>query len=125
MLYDKCMLNEITDMHVENLKEKDFDVWNLNQSKKDIYIYANYLPPGEHKFLIYCPVSKRAFVKTIYVGLNTKDFYPEWPIQLKVPRKKLILNVWRNCPKMTPKIKSEMCRNDINIRLFDLTPIIK
>ena len=102
-------------MHIENLKEKDFEFWSKNQKKKDVYIYANYLPAGEHKFMIYCPVSKRAFVKTIYVGLNTKDFYPEWPMQLKVPRKKLILNVWRNCQKVTNKSKSDMYHNDINI----------
>jgi hypothetical protein len=75
MLHDKCMKNEITDMHIENLTQNDFDRWNLTQSKNNVYIYANYLPD--------CPVSKCAFVKTIYVGINTKDFYPEWPVQLR------------------------------------------
>lgn len=98
MLIDKCLKNELTDVHVENLTNDDFENWNHNIGKKDVYIYANYLPAGEHKFLIYDPVSKRAFVKTIYVGINTKDFYPEWPAHIKIPRKKLILNVWRNCP---------------------------
>ena len=68
---------------------------------------------------------KRAFVKTIYVGINSKDFYPEWPVQLRLPRKKLIMNVWRNCPKVTNKLKSVMCSHDIEIHSFDLTPIIK
>ena len=83
-------------MHVENMTQDDFYEWQEGKNKKDIYIYAAYLPSGQHKFLIYCPISKRAFVKTIYVGINTKDFYPEWPVQIKIPRKKLILNVWRN-----------------------------
>ena len=48
-----------------------------------MFVYANYLKPGIHKFLIYCPVNKRAFVKTILVDLNTSDFYPEYPVRIK------------------------------------------
>ena len=35
------------------------------------------------------------------------------------------MNVWRNCPKVTNKLKSVMCSHDIEIHSFDLTPIIK
>ena len=97
ILYDKCLENELTDMHVENATTKDFENTFTDEEKnKNLFIYANYLIPGLHKFIIYCPTSKRAFCKTILVDINTKEFYPEYPTQLKVPRKKLILNVWRH-----------------------------
>lgn len=86
----------MTDVHAENINLNDIENWENDLFKKDNYIYANYLPTGQHKFLIYCPTTKRAFVKTLHVGLNKKDFYPEWPLAYNVPRKKLILNVWRN-----------------------------
>lgn len=76
VVHDKCCLNELTDVHVENASDfKDL----RGPTNKDFYIYANYLKPGKHKFLIYCPHSNRAFIKTILVGINTQDFYPEFP----------------------------------------------
>jgi len=92
-------------VHFENVNKKDLENWDNDLFKKDNYIYANYLPSGQHKFLIYCPISKRAFIKTMFVGTNTKDHYPEWPIAYEKPRKKLILNVWRNCQKITQDLK--------------------
>ena len=82
-MYDKCLLNELTDVHVENANNKDFDVNFQKENNKDMFVYANYLKPGIHKFLIYCPINKRAFVKTILVDLNTSDFYPEYPVRIK------------------------------------------
>ena len=54
-----------------------------------MFIYATYLTPGIHKFVIYCPISKRAFCKTIMVDVNTKFQYPEYPTQFKAKRRKL------------------------------------
>jgi hypothetical protein len=76
VVHDKCCMNELTDVHVENAS--DFKELR-GPTNKDFYIYANYLKPGKHKFLIYCPQSKRAFIKTMLVGINTQDFYPEFP----------------------------------------------
>jgi hypothetical protein len=76
VVHDKCCMNELTDVHVENASDfKDL----RGPSAKDFYVYANYLKPGRHKFLIYCRQSNRAFVKSILVGINTQDFYPEFP----------------------------------------------
>ena len=90
-----------------------------------MFIYANYLPPGIHKYLIYCPVNKRAFVKTMFVDVNTKDFYPEYPIRIPVPRKKLILNVWRACKKENNDELMRCCTNDIEHEGFNLGLVIR
>jgi hypothetical protein len=88
-------------------------------------VYANYLKPGIHKFLIYCPVNKRAFVKTILVDVNTSDYYPEFPVKIKVPRKKLILNVWRQAKKETKEQLKSMCTNDTEHPGFNLGLVIR
>jgi hypothetical protein len=45
-----------------------------------MYIYAAFLAPGYHQLLIYDPAQERAFVKDFIVGMNRKDFYPEYPL---------------------------------------------
>ena len=81
MLHDKCLDNQLTDVHVENATPKDFDNFYDEDLNKNMFVYAAYLVPGIHKFVIYCPISKRAFCKTIMVDVNTKDYYPEYPSQ--------------------------------------------
>ena len=97
LLYDKCLENQLTDVHVENATPQDFENFNDETKNKNMFVYATYLVPGIHKFVIYCPISKRAFCKTIMVDVNTKDQYPEYPTQFKTKRRKLIMNVWRKC----------------------------
>ena len=82
---------------MENATSKDLDNFADPEfiNRANMFVYANYLVPGIHKFVIYCPISKRAFCKTILVDTNTKEQYPEYPVQMKAPRKKLIMNVWR------------------------------
>jgi hypothetical protein len=80
---------------VENATPQDFDNFYDPERNKNMFVYAAYLKPGIHKFTIYCPISKRAFCKTIMVDVNTKDYWPEYPTQFKKKRQKLILNVWR------------------------------
>jgi hypothetical protein len=79
LLYDKCMDNQISDVHVENATTQDFEGFYDETRNKNMFVYATYLAPGIHKFVIYCPVSRRAFCKTLMVDVNTKDFYPEFP----------------------------------------------
>jgi hypothetical protein len=95
LLHDKCLDNQLTDVHVENATPKDFDNFSNPDMNKNLFVYAAYLVPGIHKFVIYCPISKRAFCKTIMVDVNTKDYYPEYPSWNKNNRPRLILNVWR------------------------------
>ena len=57
LLYDKCMRNDLTDIHVENAEEHDFQNFIRKKGQKDMFVYANYLKPGLHRFLIYCPIS--------------------------------------------------------------------
>ena len=70
-------------------------------------MYAAYLPPGLHSFIIYCPVTKRAYAKDIMINLSESDHYPECPEIHKpdaagydpdagpVRVKKTRANVWR------------------------------
>ena len=75
ILFDKCLDNELTDVHVENASSKDFDNFADPEflNRTNMFVYANYLVPGVHKFVIYCPISKRAFCKTILIDTNTKE----------------------------------------------------
>jgi hypothetical protein len=65
------------------------------------FVYAGYLKPGLHQFIIYCPVTKRAFVKDVIIDLNCQDFYPEFPLRIEppvqeiIPPKRTRANVWR------------------------------
>lgn len=47
------------------------------------FIYAAYLPPGMHQFIIYCPKTKRAFCKDVVVDLNECEPFPEFPAAWK------------------------------------------
>jgi len=129
IIHDKCLMNELQDVHVENAADEDFydfnkiDMNGLSEFK-DFFVYANYLPPGEHKYLIYCPVNQRAFVKTTLVEPNTKDHYPEFPVQISRPRRKLIKNVWRRYRKENKQFFDKAFTSTIEIPSFDITPII-
>jgi len=57
ILFDKCMQNDLSDIHVENADDKDFQNFIRGKDKKNMFVYANWLKPGLHKFLIYCPTS--------------------------------------------------------------------
>ena len=108
---------------MENATTQDFE--NFSDESKNMFIYATYLTPGIHKFVIYCPISKRAFCKTIMVDVNTKFQYPEYPTQFKAKRRKLIMNVWRKAQKEDNNFCKQVCSDDIDHDLFDLTLIIK
>jgi len=65
VLKDMCENNEITDLQLINLPRA---VTNAKPSEKDDkfkectnFVYAVYLPPGHHQFIIYCPKTHRAF----------------------------------------------------------------
>ena len=89
MIIDKCFKNEIDDVKLINfpidLKPKqalDLSIEksismespltkaeDLRPKDKDCstFIYAAYLSPGSHQFLIYCPITNRVFVKDFVV----------------------------------------------------------
>ena len=72
----------------ESLKKSD--------STCSTFVYAAHLPPGHHQFLIYCPKTKRLFIKDIFVDLSSPHFFPEYPISVKSKIKpKTSANVWR------------------------------
>lgn len=122
LMIDKCLNNETTDMAVINmprfidqLREQKLqmrssegttspyrlhDDTGINQDCKT-FVYAAYLPPGMHQFIIYCPKTERAFCKDIIIDLNACDQWPEFPDPLRppkdVPKPKKVTrsNVWR------------------------------
>ena len=51
------MSNDLTDIHLENADDGDFQNFIKGKDKENMFVYANWLKPGLHKFLIYCPVS--------------------------------------------------------------------
>lgn len=67
------------------------------------FVYAAYLQPGLHQFLIYCPKTKRAFCKDIVIDLNSCDSFPEYPEPCRILRgekrdtsqRPTRCNVWR------------------------------
>ena len=49
----------------------------MDEENKGIYVYAAFLKPGLHKFVIFDPVNQRAFCKEIVIDLNNN--YVECP----------------------------------------------
>ena len=61
ILNDKLSNNFLSDVNVVN----EFSDLENAAPTNPSFIYAAYLKPGHHKFLIYCPVTQRAFYKKI------------------------------------------------------------
>ena len=130
IMNDKCNNNACQDVEAINMpsgyeivpnkpEEKEMmtliggvlvPMMNRNKKPKDdgykqcnTFIYAAYLPPGLHQFIIYCPVTKRVFCKDIIINLNSFDDYcdhpqkhqPVIPAGEPPPVKKTRANVWR------------------------------
>jgi hypothetical protein len=99
LIVDKCLRNEVQDVLLVNfpsdLRPRPPVEINLNDSASmespmtkiedptpknkqcSTFVYAAYLPPGLHQFLIYCPKTKRAFCKDIVVDLSECEPFPE------------------------------------------------
>lgn len=104
VLYDKCCQNQVHDLktinmtpNIERLKNKQKKVRSFPEC--DTFVYAAYLPPGLHQFIIYCPFTKRAFCKDLIVDLSQSDEYPEFPgmseLAGKARKRSTLCNVWR------------------------------
>lgn len=62
------------------------------------YVYAAYLAPGLHSFLIYDPKYKQLFCKDLMIDLSQTYYYPEYPKPYRPAaqkKKKTKQNVWR------------------------------
>lgn len=76
--------------------------------------------------LIYDPDMDRAFVKDFIVGINTKDFYPEFPLQHGAKSVKTVQNVWRNWTEDTEEDCLNSFRIDTNNNAeFDISLFIR
>lgn len=89
-------------------------------------MFADYIPPGIHHFLIYCPKTHRAFVKEIALGLNQlQHMYPELPEQFDPDRKpnpnvRVFPNVWAKYQQDTPEYIEKLMEYD----LYETLPCI-
>ena len=92
ILEDKCLNNELSDVQSVNAPNFKKAISQLNY-----FVYAAFLPPGYHQLIIFDPEEQRAFAKDVIVGMNHKDFYPEFPIlQDPIINTKTVQNVWRH-----------------------------
>jgi len=48
----------------------------------DTFVYAAYLEPGYHCFVIYDPEEHRAFVQEAFVEPSRFEFFPELPSKM-------------------------------------------
>ena len=95
-MFDKALKNEAMDvMNInlpESIKQKDTE-----QRDHLTFVYAAYLPPGLHTFLIYDPKLKQIYCKDVLVDLAKSDCFPEYPRPMNKPiaKAKTKQNVWR------------------------------
>ena len=101
-MHDKCKKNTCEDIEVINMRDGYTKTNEPPQLKEcNTFVYAAFLPPGMHQFLIYCPKTHRLFCKDIIIDLNSFDDYPEFPevhkpVIAEVKKvKKTRANVWR------------------------------
>lgn len=117
VLHHKLNENYLTDVHVVN------EFPNLEQVAPTgtAFIYTAFLKPGHHQFLIYCPATRRAFVKNIIVEVNMMEFYPEYPRRLETLKiKKPKQNVWRDWREDSEDLKNIICMNDFTSGTFNI-----
>ena len=106
VMVDKCVDNECSNVQSVNMPGNFNDTIERSSRMRggpecDTFVYAAYLPPGLHKFVIYCPDTKRMFCKDEMVNLSASDHhYPEYPGQhitqeAQPGPKRLNVNVWR------------------------------
>jgi hypothetical protein len=90
------MKNELMDVKSVNIPE----LHKASKEKRpledsDIYIYAEFVKPGYHQFVIYDPIVEKAYCKDFVVNLNLReDIYPEYPVIQGMNMKKGIKDVF-------------------------------
>ena len=122
---------------VHNILNQNYltDVVSINQPK-DLdkkapesgasFIFAGFYPAGQHSFLIYDPLTQRAFVKDVVVNLNSFDHYPEFPrMTEKAKREQPNQNVWRKWIDDSAEAEVIVYMNDLTSGLHDPKVVIK
>lgn len=115
--------NMLTDVVCVN-QPKDLDKAPPSTGKS--YIFAGFYPPGHHHFLIYDPMSNRAYLKDVVADLNSHDNYPEYPPMLeKAKRERPQQNVWRKWIEDTEETEVIVYMNDLTSGFFDPHLVVK
>ena len=90
-LFDKCKRNQNHDTLTINMPPGydlpfvDPEGEQMEEPDCNTYVYANFLPPGKHQIIIYCPVQKKVFCRDVVVDLSTADTFPEFPGNIAWP----------------------------------------
>lgn len=124
IILDKALCNETSEVSIVNMP-RYFEAKQYAESFHVhcvSYVYAAYLPPGIHQFLIFCPKTQRLFVKDIVIDLNQSYIYSEYPRKPKAG-KKTMSNVWRTWHTDSPSdvrmaLISDMVEDKFNPNLF-------
>ena len=75
--------------------------------------------------MIYDPAQERAFVKDFIVGMNGKDFYPEYPLMHGNQTMKTVQNVWRDWKEDTFEDQAKSYTKITTHKEFDMTKFLK
>ena len=93
----------------------------MTESEENVlsFVYASFLPPGMHQFLIYCPKTDRVFCKEVAIDLNSLELYPEFPEgPPKERRKKIRASIWRDWKEPTNDMLYNAFMKDIGVETF-------
>lgn len=91
ILQDMVHHNTYRDVTTVNMPA---DFCSTPESTQD-YMFAAYMPPGRHHFLLYDPLFKKAYVKEFTIHPNSFDSYVDFPRTFNdITFKKPTPNVW-------------------------------
>lgn len=128
-MHDKCTGSELIDAKKINYlrsfgaKEGRDDI----ERRNGVFVYAAYLKPGLHQFVIFDPESGRAFCKELMIDLNNQVAeFPELPT--KIGEKRItarVQNVWAPWIKDSEAQKRKAVNLDTKDGSFQLELFIK
>lgn len=81
LLYQKCNMNQVLNINSINMPKCVSDPLAPHEpDSSKYYVFAGFLQPGFHQFIIYDPRDEKAFCNEFIVDFNPNQvFYPEMP----------------------------------------------
>ena len=114
-------LNEVVDVLAINKP----GLSDYNLEVRDVFVFAGFLPPGYHSFVIYDPRQERAFCKDIVVTPSERrGCYPELPLAAGMEVQKIVPDIWRAWHGDSPKDCHMMLKEASNSVDFNMSNYI-
>lgn len=83
IMHDRCTKNELDEARKINYQPVLSEGGLEEQENTGLYVFQATCKPGLHQFVIYDPLSKRAFARELVIDLNNHFIEcPELPIML-------------------------------------------